>query len=96
MFVVNCDVKRDELLYQPRSKKRGGAKKQKGDILSSMKSGERISADDHNAEEIENIKKNSRPEDLFHPVICQECKTEVGVYDTDEVYHFFNVLASYS
>ena len=34
-------------------------------------------------------------EDRFHPVKCDECNTVVAVYDDDEVYHFFNVLASY-
>ena len=30
----------------------------------------------------------------FHPVHCSVCNTEVAVYDQDEVYHFFSVLAS--
>ncbi|XP_068646607.1 LOW QUALITY PROTEIN: uncharacterized protein [Aristolochia californica] len=30
----------------------------------------------------------------FKPVCCSVCSTEVGVFDEDEVYHFFNVLAS--
>ncbi|EDQ91654.1 uncharacterized protein MONBRDRAFT_14587, partial [Monosiga brevicollis MX1] len=33
-------------------------------------------------------------EDDFHPVHCTECNTIVAMYDLDEVYHFFNVLAS--
>ncbi|XP_045182669.2 E2F-associated phosphoprotein-like [Mercenaria mercenaria] len=33
--------------------------------------------------------------DKFHPVKCEECNTVVAVFDEDEVYHFFNVLASY-
>ena len=32
----------------------------------------------------------------FNPVRCDECSTEVGVYDSDEIYHFFNVMASHS
>ena len=36
------------------------------------------------------------PSDLFNPVKCTECQTVVGVVDKDEVYHFFNVLASYT
>lgn len=35
------------------------------------------------------------PNDLFNPVKCDRCSTQVAVYDRDEVYHFFNVLASY-
>jgi len=33
-------------------------------------------------------------EDLYNPVKCRECGTEVAVYDKDEVYHFFNVFPS--
>ena len=36
------------------------------------------------------------PQELFNPVTCATCKTEVAVYDSDEVYHFFNVIASHS
>ena len=31
--------------------------------------------------------------DIFNPVRCSSCNTEVGVYDKDEVFHFYNVLA---
>ena len=29
-------------------------------------------------------------------VFCQECSTEVGAMDEEEIYHFFNVLPSES
>jgi len=32
----------------------------------------------------------------YHPVSCDNCKTEVAMYDQDEVYHFFNVVASHN
>ncbi|KAK8781924.1 E2F-associated phosphoprotein-like [Amblyomma americanum] len=35
------------------------------------------------------------PRNIFNPVRCQVCRTEVAVYDRDEVYHFFNVIASF-
>ncbi|MBN3313163.1 EAPP protein, partial [Atractosteus spatula] len=35
------------------------------------------------------------PSEVFHPVKCTECSTEVAVFDKDEVYHFFNILASH-
>ncbi|KAH8966894.1 hypothetical protein BDL97_03G050700 [Sphagnum fallax] len=35
-------------------------------------------------------------EEIFKPVRCAECGTEVAVFDSDEVYHFFNVVPSYS
>jgi hypothetical protein len=35
--------------------------------------------------------------ELFRPVECSSCKAEVGVYDEkEEIYHFFNILASHS
>ncbi|XP_006647572.2 E2F-associated phosphoprotein [Oryza brachyantha] len=33
---------------------------------------------------------------VYHPVCCEVCSTEVGVFDEDEVYHFFNVIPSNS
>ncbi|XP_061674768.1 E2F-associated phosphoprotein isoform X1 [Syngnathoides biaculeatus] len=35
------------------------------------------------------------PDELYHPVQCSECSTEVAVLDKDEVYHFFNILSSH-
>ena len=32
--------------------------------------------------------------DIYHPVKCDSCQTEVGVFDEEEVYHFYNVLPS--
>ncbi len=46
-------------------------------------------------------KKNRRKEEqqeddeLYQPVRCDHCSTEVAVYDKDEVYHFFNVMAGH-
>lgn len=33
-------------------------------------------------------------EEMFHPVCCGECDHRVGVYDAEEVFHFFGVVAS--
>jgi len=38
----------------------------------------------------------THPHDEYHPVRCDQCKTEIAMYDKDEVYHFFNVVASHS
>ncbi|KAH3742816.1 E2F-associated phosphoprotein [Pelomyxa schiedti] len=32
--------------------------------------------------------------DTYHPVLCANCGLEVGVFDKDELYHFFNVIPS--
>ncbi|GIY31593.1 e2F-associated phosphoprotein [Caerostris darwini] len=37
----------------------------------------------------------SNEKETFNPVRCSICNTEVAVYDKEEIYHFFNVLASY-
>ena len=50
------------------------------------------------------FKKNKKPiandstieYDVYKPVECINCNTGVGVYDSNEIYHFFNVLASHS
>ncbi len=34
--------------------------------------------------------------ELFHPVKCSKCSTQVAVFDDEEIYHFFNVIASHS
>ncbi|KAJ3289748.1 hypothetical protein HK104_007256 [Borealophlyctis nickersoniae] len=36
----------------------------------------------------------SMDRDSYHPVRCDICETDVAVYDVEEVYHFFHVLAS--
>ena len=33
-------------------------------------------------------------EEMYNPVKCVVCQTKVGVFDKEEVYHFFNVLAT--
>ncbi|XXG86750.1 hypothetical protein AAC387_Pa11g1582 [Persea americana] len=38
--------------------------------------------------------KGDEKDALFRPVCCSVCSTEVGVYDEEGVYHFFNVLPS--
>lgn len=34
------------------------------------------------------------PQEVFHPVLCSVCGTEVGMQDSEEVVHFFSVLPS--
>ena len=42
------------------------------------------------------IKQEEDPasDEYYKPVHCNICNTEVAVYDTDQVFHFFNVLPS--
>ncbi|XP_042719820.1 E2F-associated phosphoprotein [Lagopus leucura] len=48
------------------------------------------------SEETTPVQSNQEEEEVYHPVLCTECSTEVAVMDKDEVFHFFNVLASHS
>jgi hypothetical protein len=36
----------------------------------------------------------SKESEIYHPVECAECGCNVAVYDAEEVFHFFNVLAT--
>ena len=75
MFVLNCQIIRNEVLeYVPKPDKRSRKRQRKCVTMEeSSKSDEA---------------------DRYHPVHCSECNTEVAVVDGDEVFHFFNVLAS--
>ena len=98
MFVMNCDVDDTERLKFPKQDSdKKGKKRKKG------KAANQNTADSS----MDNTSPSSvAPEgdtdppggdtDMYNPVRCTECNTEVGVYDSDEIYHFFNVLASYS
>ncbi|NXD05749.1 EAPP protein, partial [Nothocercus nigrocapillus] len=47
------------------------------------------------SKETTSMQTNQEEEEIYHPVMCTECATEVAVVDKDEVFHFFNVLASH-
>ncbi|RUS75331.1 hypothetical protein EGW08_016920 [Elysia chlorotica] len=81
MFVMNCTVDASETLECPEQPN----KKKKGKKKSQQQ-----------ATDTGSTSTTSTSKDLFNPVRCSECGTVVGVYDTDEVYHFFNVLASHT
>ena len=80
MFVSNCRVIKDEKLTYT-AKPDKKSRKRKG---RSKKS-----------EDVMN-EAPCESSNQFHPVKCSECNTDVAVIDADEVFHFFNVLASAS
>lgn len=47
------------------------------------------------SKETTSVQSSQEEEEVYHPVLCTECSTEVAVMDKDEVFHFFNVLASH-
>uniref|UniRef100_A0A2K5CJN4 E2F associated phosphoprotein n=1 Tax=Aotus nancymaae TaxID=37293 RepID=A0A2K5CJN4_AOTNA len=80
MFMMNCSVNKEEVLRYKASENR----KKRGP--KKMRSNQEEAAE----------KSETDVEEIYHPVMCTECSTEVAVYDKDEVFHFFSVLASHS
>lgn len=78
---MNCTVVKDEIL------------KYKGPLNKMTK--RRNKKIKQSSESIAGQEKQEE-EEIYHPVKCTECSTEVAVLDKDEVFHFFNVLASHS
>jgi len=84
MFVSNCIVDTREVLTYPKDNKKKGRKDKKGAMQSDVPSSSFPSSID-----------SVLGEDQFYSVRCAECDTQVAVYDKDEIYYFFNVLASH-
>ncbi|KAG9268638.1 E2F-associated phosphoprotein [Astyanax mexicanus] len=88
MFVMNCTVSKDEVLRYKAAKQKNRRKK---------KSHQGSTATENEAEAglTDSRLSGMDEEEIYHPVKCTECSTEVAVFDKDEVYHFFNILASH-
>lgn len=84
MFVMNCTVQRDEVLRYKQERKQRNRKRRKGQKTEA--------APDEAAGP---TPAGMDADEVYHPVQCSECSTEVAVFDKDEVYHFFNILASH-
>ncbi|CAK9302710.1 unnamed protein product [Gordionus sp. m RMFG-2023] len=88
MFVLNCEIDESKNIYYP--------------VKLSSQNNKDIKRLRKNVEEATNISTainadvTSIDQDVYKCVLCSICKTEVGVYDLDEIYHFHNVLSSYS
>ncbi|KAG5265587.1 hypothetical protein AALO_G00244130 [Alosa alosa] len=91
MFVMNCDVNKEEILrYKaPQKKQKQTRKKRKHDQTDTEPEAAQPGTTDSRLGGMDE-------DEIYHPVLCTECSTEVAVYDKDEVYHFFNILASHS
>ncbi|XP_042357404.1 E2F-associated phosphoprotein isoform X2 [Plectropomus leopardus] len=86
MFVMNCAVKRDEVL---RYKTQTEAKQRRRKRRRGQRTGTEVD------ETPDPAPAGMDADEIYHPVQCTECSTEVAVFDKDEVYHFFNILASH-
>lgn len=91
MFVFNCKINEEDTLKYPKNQlaeKKFNRKKSKlNKVIQSVADIEISGLAD---EESNNF-------DFYRPVNCSNCNTEIGVYEEkEEIYHFFNVLASHS
>ena len=94
MFVVNCCIQRDEVLkYFPKPDKRSRKRKNRSK-QQRQRNREQEEAATSEAGGIGQGSEEEGAAELYHPVRCSQCNTEVAVFDKDEVYHFFNVLTS--
>lgn len=91
MFVMNCIVNKEDILrYKaPQKKQKRLRKKRRHDQTDTEPTSAQPGTTDSRLGGMDE-------DEIYHPVLCTECSTEVAVYDKDEVYHFFNILASHS
>ncbi|KAF1375239.1 hypothetical protein PFLUV_G00237490 [Perca fluviatilis] len=88
MFVMNCAVKKDEVLrYKTQQEVKPKKNKRKRRAGPTPETAMDVTPDPAPA--------GMDADEVYHPVQCTECSTEVAVFDKDEVYHFFNILASH-
>ena len=111
MFVLNCRVDygrqllhRDkEQLRAPfkrssknkKKKKLKTEEKEKGEAEEAGKPQPSLSEDQEQTSTSSSSATPAASSDLYHPVHCTACNTQVALYDTNEVYHFFSVIASH-
>ncbi|XP_029585591.1 E2F-associated phosphoprotein [Salmo trutta] len=90
MFVMNCTVNKEEILrYKTLNEKNLRSRKRRKGHQPEPTASTTMEATDSGAV------LGMGGEEIYHPVQCTECSTEVAVFDKDEVYHFFNILASH-
>ncbi|XP_026086008.1 E2F-associated phosphoprotein-like [Carassius auratus] len=94
MFVMNCTVNKEEVLRYKTANKRKQNRHRKKARQESTSTSTEVEMES-SAGLTDARLAGMDEEEMYHPVKCTECSTEVAVYDKDEVYHFFNILASH-
>lgn len=85
MFVMNCKVVENQRLRMPAESTR-----QKKDCK------KRSNQYNRNCNSLPEDANEKLRDEVFKPVCCSVCETEVAVLDENEIYHFFNVMPSYA
>ena len=78
MFVHNVKVRWDQVLRVPSEPREGATAAATAAVAAAAAAASSVGA---------------RADDVYRPVQCAVCETELAVYDRDEVFHFFNVIA---
>ena len=87
MFVFNCTIDENRIAPVSMAKRQKSFKQKKN-------RNKRLKTDDHDL--LDNVEEQDINNDILRPVLCSECRTELGVYEPkEELYHFVNVLASH-
>ena len=95
MFVMNCTVDAGNPLQEETRSEEEGKKKKNEEGEGESK--ERKKEKEKRREMKAKRRKDSGKKDsqVYLNVRCSICQTQVAVYDEEQVYHFFNVLASH-
>ncbi|XP_075908046.1 E2F-associated phosphoprotein isoform X1 [Petromyzon marinus] len=93
MFVLNCTVNRSEVLRYRMARPRGKGKQRRRKETTGT---EEAAANAGTFHAVAGGTGKEAEEEEYYPVTCNECQTEVAVFDKEEVYHFFNIIASHS
>lgn len=80
MFAMNCKIDRSETLTVPLKISKSKGKRDRKKGLPAEETMSNVPSSDS---------------DKFFPVRCRVCNSQVAVYDSEEIYHFFNCLASH-
>ncbi|KAG0227892.1 hypothetical protein BGW41_003637 [Actinomortierella wolfii] len=93
MFVENCRTIENELLRFPKA---SSTKSQKKKVHQSrVPDTPTTPTQDASASPPQfQPDDDDSPDVVYHPVVCESCNTKVAVVDSDEIYHFFHVIAS--
>ena len=89
MFVMNCHVDTASALKFPLSKR-----EQKKQAHLKKKQQQHQAKKQEPQSPVNPVVEDD--DEVFNAVKCVQCSTQVAVYDSDEIYHFYNVLASQS
>ncbi|KAF9159284.1 hypothetical protein DFQ26_006736 [Actinomortierella ambigua] len=93
MFVENCRTIQNEALKFPKAP---STKAQQKKAMHPAKAPTADTTTDPTPDAPDTVPQfhPDSPDVFYHPVVCESCNTKVAVVDSDEIYHFFHVIAS--